>query len=91
MKGIFFNFNFYDFSNDVINREREIIQIVLNIDLNRDPVLRNRINNYEIEYTNSLLKNKVCMKTCLESIMNVIKILNLYIKSFILLKEDTFH
>ena len=91
MKGIFFNFNFYDFSNDVITREREIIQIVLNIDLNRDPVLRNRINNYEIEYTNSLLKNKVCMKTCLESIMNVKEILNLYIKSFILLKEDTFH
>ena len=31
------------------------------------------------------------MKTCLESIMNVKEILNLYIKSFILLKEDTFH
>ena len=90
IKGIFFNFNFYDFSNDVINREREIIQLVLNIDLSRDPVLRNKINNNEIEYTNTNLKNQVCLKTCLESIMNVKEILNLFIKSFTLLNEDIF-
>ena len=90
IKGIFFNFNFYDFINDLINKEIKNLNKILSIDSKSNPFLILTPNNAIIQFNNEQFKNNLCLTSALESILNVKECINLIIRSFPLLNEEIY-
>ena len=92
IKGVFFNFNFYDNINDVLLKEIRTLIDIIQTDNANTPVLNTNkdINSFYV-YSDRELKKKIEMTAVIESVLNIKEVLSMLIRSFPLLTEDLFN
>ena len=86
-KGIFFGFSFIDLLNDIITRERDILNKVINIDIENDTYMKGKPFGSFCYYDYNK-KDKECLNIALQSILNIKEGLNLLIRSLSLLNNE---
>ena len=86
-KGIFFGFSFIDLLNDIIIKEIDILNKVINIDIENDTYLQGKPFGLFSFYDYNK-KDKECLNITLQSILNIKEGLNLLIRSLSLLNKE---
>ena len=86
-KGIFFGFSFIDLFNDVITREIDILNKVINIDIENDPYIKAKPFNIFCFFDFNK-KDQECLNITLQSILNIKEGLNLLIRSLSFLNSE---
>ena len=86
-KGIFFGFSFIDLLNDIITRERDILNKVINIDIENDTYMKGKPFGSFCYYDYNK-KDKECLNIALQSILNIKEGLNSLIRSLSLLNNE---
>lgn len=91
IKGIFFNFTFYDHINDLILKETKTLSYIANIIDNNESALSSRKNlNGCFKYTDANLRKKIIINASMESTLYIKECLNLIIRSFPYITHDTY-
>ena len=85
-KGIFFGFSFIDLFNDVITREIDILNKVINIDIENDPYIKAKPFNIFC-FFDFKKKDQECLNITLQSILNIKGRSEFINKKFIIFKQ----
>ena len=92
-KRLFFSYNFYDYINDIIEKEIKFLKDnIINVNEEENPILftTKKVCSF-IKVTDSNMKRKVMLSSSIESILNIKECITLIIRTFPLLNEDLYN